>query len=113
MEKKDIGLRMALKSKQEKKTAKLPSNFAYKTMQRIADEQRQKERRNDMLIICSIIAVSLSGISAIVYLFGSDMLDAIKRTEMPQDSYSASSIIVISICMIFLLTLNLLLKSKR
>ena len=113
MEKKDIGLRMALKSKQEKKTAKLPSNFAYKTRQRIANEQRQKERRNDMLIICSIIAVSLSGISAIVYLFGNDMLDAIKRTEMPQDSYSAFSIIVISICMIFLLTLNLLLKSKR
>ena len=52
---------------------KLPSNFPYLTMRRIKEEQRLEERRQHVIAIVTTIAVSLAGISAILYLIG-DML---------------------------------------
>lgn len=112
-DRKDIGLRIALKNRQEKHNAKLPSNFAYKTMRRIAEEQRQKERRSEIMMIISLAVVSVFGISVCVYLFGNTILDTMKRIGTPHYDMSASSIISISICIVFLLTLNMLLESKR
>jgi hypothetical protein len=49
---------------------RLPSNFAYTTLQRICHEQRKRERRQRIVDIAVIIAVSLFGVGPLVYAFG-------------------------------------------
>ena len=65
--------RALMKALAPEEPRKLPSNFPYLTMRRIKEEQRLEERRQHVIAIVTTIAVSLAGISAILYLIG-DML---------------------------------------
>jgi hypothetical protein len=55
-------------------TKRLPSNFAYTTMQRIRREQREAERRQRIVAIACIVGVSLLGLSIFGYFFGKSLL---------------------------------------
>lgn len=52
-----------------KESRKLPSNFPYLTMRRIKEKQRMEERRQHVIAIVTIVAVSLAGISTFLFLF--------------------------------------------
>jgi formate hydrogenlyase subunit 3/multisubunit Na+/H+ antiporter MnhD subunit len=53
---------------------RLPSNFAYTTMQRIRREQREAERRQYIAAIACIATVSLLGLGTVSYFFGKAFL---------------------------------------
>ena len=52
-----------------KEPRRLPSNFAYLTMRRIQEKQRQEERRQHTVAIATTVGVSLVGILAFFFLF--------------------------------------------
>lgn len=66
----DRALIQALTPRESKK---LPSNFPYLTMRRIKEKQRMEERRQHIIAVVTIVAVSLAGVSTFLFLFWSQL----------------------------------------
>ena len=60
-------LRQALAARER---PSLPSNFAYTTMRRIRLEREKSERRQRIVGVCCVLAVTILGIGGLVYMFG-------------------------------------------
>ena len=76
-------LRQAL-TPQEKPS--LPSNFAYTTMRRIRKEQQKSERRQRIVAVCCVLAVTILGIGGLVYMFGQAVWQSIvTMSKRPED----------------------------
>ena len=82
----------------------LPSNFAYTTLRRIRLEQRESERRQNIVAIGVIIAVSLLGIGLLVYAFGRILWQAlVKMCYQPE---ALSLVLPTLFCLTFFALLN-------
>jgi hypothetical protein len=106
--KEDKGLRMALSRRQEKHQMRLPNNFAHQTVQRIVREEQERSRRNHILMIVSLAAVTVFGIATMIYFCGAAIVESFKTIKTPQGD--VSTIITISVCLLFFGSLNLWLK---
>ena len=59
-----------MKALAPKEPSQLPSNFPYLTMRRIKEQQRVEERRQHLMAIVTMIAVSLAGIAVLLFFIG-------------------------------------------
>lgn len=59
-----------MKALAPKEPRQLPSNFPYLTMRRIKEQQRVEERRQHLMAIVTMIAVSLAGIAVLLFFIG-------------------------------------------
>ncbi len=83
---------------------RLPSNFAYTTMQRIRREQREAERRQRIAAIACVVGISLLGIAALGYFFGKALLHSlIAAFSLPGDF---SLVPPTLFCLVFFALLN-------
>ena len=97
----ETSLRQALTPTEPKR---LPSNFAYTTMQRIRREQREAERRQHIISVVCIVAVSLLGIGTVAYIFGMPLLRSlIAAFSLPSD---LSLVPPTLFCLVFFALLN-------
>ena len=94
---KDNALRQAIGQAQEQ-PMRLPSNFAYQTLQRVRHERLARERRERRLSIATVVAVALLGIGTILYLFGPAILASVQE--------SSWTILPTLFCVSFLAALN-------
>lgn len=93
--------RQALSSAEPKR---LPSNFAYATMQRIHREQRKAERRQRIASIACVVVVSLLGLGIVGYFFGKTLLHSfIDIFSLPAD---LSLVPPTLFCLVFFALLN-------
>ena len=65
---------------------RLPTNFAYKTMQRIRREQVEADRREQIIAIATIVTVSVLGIAVFVYFFGRKIWQSFRTTFIQSDT---------------------------
>ena len=100
---KDNALRRAISQAQEQ-PMRLPSNFAYQTLQRVRRERLARERRERRLSIAAVIAVALLGIGTILYLFGQAIVTSVRE--------SSWTILPTLFCMSFLAALNSILHRR-
>jgi len=89
----------------------LPSNFAYTTLRRIRLEQRVRERRQHIVAIGVIIAVSLFGIGLLVYAFGTTLWQSLTAMltsiELCFRQPGALSLVLLTLfCLVFFTLLN-------
>ena len=64
----------------------LPSNFAYTTMRRIRLERQKSERRQRIVAICCVVAVTILGIGGLVYMFGRAIWQSmVALSKRPED----------------------------
>lgn len=83
---------------------RLPSNFAYTTMKRIRREQREAERRQRIVAIACVVAVSLLGLATVGYFFGKPLLHSLVAAfSLPGD---LSLVPPTLFCLIFFALLN-------
>lgn len=76
-------LRQALAARER---PSLPSNFAYTTMRRIRLERQKSERRQRIVAICCVLAVTILGISGLVYMFGQAIWQSmVAISKRPED----------------------------
>ena len=101
-DRKDSGLRKALHSKH----SALPSNFTFRTMQKIEEDIRAREKRAEKQMFYSIVAVSaaLSAVLGIIvdYFFGEELIrmfssgsDTILKLDIFASPYILFAIILI------------------
>lgn len=98
---KDRALMQALAPQEPRK---LPSNFPYLTMRRIKEEQRLEARRQHIFAIVSIVAVSLAGISALLFFIGDVIWNSIASIFKQQDGFAL--VLPTLFCMVFFALLN-------
>lgn len=94
---KDDALRQAI-SQATEQPMRLPSNFAYQTLQRVHRERQARESRKRRLSIAAVVAVALLGTGTILYLFGQAIVTALRE--------SSWTILPTLFCMSFLVVLN-------
>jgi uncharacterized membrane protein len=70
-----------------KESRKLPSNFPYLTMRRIKEKQRMEERRQHVIAIVTIVAVSLAGISTFLFLFWDQLCHSLTTLCSQPDAF--------------------------
>lgn len=76
-------LRQALAARER---PSLPSNFAYTTMRRIRLERQKSERRQRIVAICCVVAVTILGIGGLVYMFGQAIWQSmVALSKRPED----------------------------
>lgn len=76
-------LRQALAARER---PSLPSNFAYTTMRRIRLEREKSERRQRIVAICCVLAVTILGIGGLVYMFGQAIWQSmVAISKRPED----------------------------
>ena len=76
-------LRQALAARER---PSLPSNFAYTTMRRIRLEREKSERRQRIVAVCCVLAVTILGIGGLVYMFGQAIWQSIVAlSKRPED----------------------------
>lgn len=87
-EQKDKGLKRAVK---EQPQFLLPSNFAFRTMQKVEEAALLRERRTERRTLWATIAASVflavSGIACLLYYWG-DSLKEYAQTMFQPDAYS-------------------------
>ncbi|MBQ9525033.1 MAG: hypothetical protein IJR69_07925 [Bacteroidaceae bacterium] len=83
---------------------RLPTNFAYSTMQRIHREQVEAERRERIIALVTIVVVSVLGIAVFVYFFGLKIWQSFRTTIIQSDA------IVLILSTLFCLTFFALLN---
>ena len=83
---------------------RLPTNFAYTTMQRIHREQVEAERRERIIALVTIVVVSVLGIVVFVYFFGLKIWQSFRTTYIQSDT----AILILStlFCLTFFALLN-------
>ena len=94
---KDNALRQAIGQAQEQ-PMRLPSKFAYQTLQRVRHECLAREHRERRLSIADVVAVALLGIGTILYLFGQTIVTSVRE--------SSWTIVPTLFCISFLAALN-------
>ena len=99
--KRNNALRQALAPMEQKS---LPSNFAYTTLRRIHQEQREKERQQHIVAIAVVVAVSLLGIGLLVYAFGAVLWQSLAATL--RQPGALSSVLPTLFCLTFFALLN-------
>lgn len=82
----------------------LSSNFAYTTLRRIRQEQREKERQQHIVAITVVVAVSLLGIGLLVYAFGAVLWQSL--VAMCRQPNAISFVLPTLICLTFFALLN-------
>lgn len=102
MEKNDV-LRRAL-APAEGEPKRLPSNFAYTTMNRIRREQREAEQRQRVIALVCIAGVTLLGLCTVGYFFGRAFLDWLR--DAFSHSADLSLVPATLFCLIFFALLN-------
>ena len=76
-------LRQALAARER---PSLPSNFAYTTMRRIRLERQKSERRQRIVGVCCVLAVTILGIGGLVYMFGQAIWQSmVALSKRPED----------------------------
>ena len=76
-------LRQALAARER---PSLPSNFAYTTMRRIRLERQKSERRQRIVGVCCVLAVTILGIGGLVYMFGATIWQSmVAISKRPED----------------------------
>ena len=76
-------LRQALAARER---PSLPSNFAYTTMRRIRLEREKSERRQRIVAVCCVLAVTILGIGGLVYMFGQAIWQSmVAISKRPED----------------------------
>ena len=76
-------LRQALAAREQ---PSLPSNFAYTTMRRIRLERQKSERRQRIVGVCCVLAVTILGIGGLVYMFGATIWQSmVAISKRPED----------------------------
>jgi cell division protein FtsB len=98
---KDRALMQALAPKEPRQ---LPSNFPYVTMRRIKEEQRLKESRQRRTAIITIIAVALTGISTLLFLFGDALWQSLVSISHQPEAFSL--VWPTLFCLVFLASVN-------
>lgn len=83
---------------------RLPTNFAYKTMQRIHREQIEVDRREQIIAIATIVTVSVLGIAVFVYFFGLKIWQSFRTTFIQSDTVAL--ILSTLFCLTFFALLN-------
>lgn len=101
MKKTDNALRRALTPVEPRH---LPTNFAYTTMRRIHREQVEAERREHLVAIVTIIAVSFVGIAVFGFYFGPRIWQSFKSVFVQSDT--AALILSTLFCLTFFALLN-------
>lgn len=82
---KDRGLKKAVR---EQTTFRLPSNFTYRTMQKVEEAIRLREKKSERRILLATIAaaiflIGVSGTGLVLY-FGESIREAFTPTTLPQ-----------------------------
>ena len=113
-DRKDSGLRKALHSKH----SVLPSNFTFRTMQKIEEDIRAKEKRAEKQMFYSIVAVSaaLSAVLGIIvdHFYGEElkrMFSSIAETFLQLDIF-ATPYILFAIILILLILFDHWMRSS-
>ena len=76
-------LRQALAARER---LSLPSNFAYTTMRRIHLERQKSERRQHIVGVCCVLAVTILGLGGLVYMFGATIWQSmVAISKRPED----------------------------
>lgn len=76
-------LRQALAARER---PSLPSNFAYTTLRRIRLERQKSERRQRIVGVCCVLAVTILGIGGLVYMFGATIWQSmVAISKRPED----------------------------
>ena len=76
-------LRQALAARER---PSLPSNFAYTTMRRIRLERQKSERRQRIVAVCCVLAVTILGIGGLFYMFGATIWQSmVAISKRPED----------------------------
>ena len=76
-------LRQALAARER---PSLPSNFAYTTMRRIRLEREKNERRQQIVAVCCVLAVTILGVGGLVYMFGQAIWQSmVAISKRPED----------------------------
>lgn len=107
----DKALREALRQQVEKQTSmRLPSNFAYNTLQRITCEQKVRERKEKIAAILTIAACTILGIVVIVWFYGTALKSAIM--VMYHQPEGIALLPAMTFCAVFFTLLNQYLRRK-
>ena len=113
-DRKDSGLRKALHSKH----SVLPSNFTFRTMQKIEEDIRAREKRAEKQMFYSIVAVSaaLSAVLGLIvdHFYGKElkrMFSSIAETFLQLDIF-ATPYILIAIILILLILFDHWMRSS-
>ena len=83
---------------------RLPTNFAYTTMQRIRREQVEADRREQIIAIATIVTVSVLGTAVFVYFFGLKIWQSFRTTFIQSDTVAL--ILSTLFCLTFFALLN-------
>ena len=94
-------LRQALTPNEPKR---LPTNFAYTTMQRIHREQVKADRREHIIALTTIVTVSVLGIAVFVYFFGLKIWQSFRAAFIQSDAVAL--ILSTLFCLTFFALLN-------
>ena len=94
-----------MKALAPKEPSQLPSNFPYLTMRRIKEQQRVEERRQHLMAIVTMIAVSLAGIAMLLFFIG----DALWQSLVSICSQPGAFALVLPtlFCLVFFAFVNL------
>ena len=107
----DKALREALRQQTEMQTSmRLPSNFAYNTLQRITREQKAREQREKIAAILTIAACTILGIVVILWFYGTTLKSAIM--VMCHQPEGIALLPAMTFCAVFFTLLNLYLRRK-
>ena len=90
---------------------RLPTNFAYTTMQRIRREQVEADRREQIIAIATIVTVSVLGIAVFVYFFGLKIWQSFRTTFIQSDTVAL--ILSTLFCLTFFALLNHWLSKRQ
>lgn len=90
---------------------RLPTNFAFTTMRRIHREQVEAERRERIIALVTIVAVSVLGIAVFGYFFGLKIWQSFRITFIQSDT----AILILStlFCLTFFALLNHWLSKRQ
>ena len=83
---------------------RLPTTFAYTTMQRLHREQVEADRREQIIAIATITTVSVLGIAVFVYFFGPKIWQSFRTTFSQSDTVAL--ILSTLFCLTFFALLN-------
>ena len=81
-----INNKVLLRALEPQERPSLPSNFAYTTMRRIRLERQKSERRQRIVGVCCVLAVTILGIGGLVYMFGQAIWQSmVAISKRPED----------------------------
>lgn len=107
---KDAALRRAIRNMTDESQTKLPSNFAFTTMQRIRTDRRRAEQRNRIIAIISLTMMCAAGIGTFLWLCADSIVSMFCR--MAESPTGLSSAITTTVCLTFFSVLNAILRKR-